>query len=969
MRYQEAHAARSGSVPFTLYGKKTLQRVLSTAVAGVIGLAPAVLISSPALAANAVADDVTFTTTPVVVTEGGVAALELTWVGTTTGATPEADLTWKTETSGTATAGSDYTAVSSTLITFDGNKKATLSVTTLLDSLDEASPETINVSVYDPSGSTSVPIKTAVINITDDDPEPSYTFTANRTSVPEDGGTVRVTARLLTASGRTINIPYSTEDGTAKAGQDYVATSGTLTFAPTETEKYFDVTITDDALYEGTTPQTFVVKAGSADGVAATATPITISIVDNETTPKVGVVAASPTAVAEGQSLSYPLTLIPGSETAVTVKYGTTDTPTPLPSHGPATSGLDYTAVTPPQTVTFSPGVTAGPTAQVITKNDILDELPEDVTVALSEPSGAVIDPTKASAIGTITDQVVSLPVVSLTDASKTIAVEGNSGTKKHTVTVQLSQASGQEQKFTWAAANSGSVSAESGKDFVAGSGALTFAPGDTTKTFDVEIIGDLIDEGDSESFTITLARTAGTATGAGANTIVITDDDAKPTISLEQTDLKMPEGNGYSAALLQVNLSNPSAQGVSWTTALATDPGTATDGATLTGGQTVGADDYDIISVVSPTAQTIAAGQTSGYVLGLVKGDTVFEGDETIRLTAALNTGETDATGGPLSGTITLTNDDLAPALVVDSANAVEGDALALTGTTLGWSQSATLLNVTLAGEKHGTTAAASNNDFSPNVFSVNIPAGTDTDKKVPIGTVNIVNDPTEEPAEAIKVSGSGFGGTGTVKDGWIVIAASDGASEPTDPEEPGEEEPGKPTIATGSTTLTGTGTVTVTGKVAKGADVEFYGRPFGTEEWLKIKTAKADAEGHYSFARWIGTGYQFRTMSSELWSDILTVRVKQNPVLTVTSPSKGKLWVGVAANPKDAGQAVLVQSWVSGAWKTVYKGTTNASGAYSITSSIASGKSLTLRAFVEGDTSEGLLGNWTTSKKITIK
>ena len=45
-----------------------------------------------------------------------------------------------------------------------------------------------------------------------------------------------------------MTVDYATTDGTAKAGEDYTATSGTLTFAPGETEKTVSVTIIDDTI-------------------------------------------------------------------------------------------------------------------------------------------------------------------------------------------------------------------------------------------------------------------------------------------------------------------------------------------------------------------------------------------------------------------------------------------------------------------------------------------------------------------------------------------------------------------------------------------------------------------------------------------------------------------------------------------------------------------------------------------------
>ena len=56
---------------------------------------------------------------------------------------------------------------------------------------------------------------------------------------------------LSEASGETVTVRWSTADGTAEAGEDYVAGSGTVEFAPGETEKAVSVEVLDDALDEG----------------------------------------------------------------------------------------------------------------------------------------------------------------------------------------------------------------------------------------------------------------------------------------------------------------------------------------------------------------------------------------------------------------------------------------------------------------------------------------------------------------------------------------------------------------------------------------------------------------------------------------------------------------------------------------------------------------------------------------------
>ena len=56
---------------------------------------------------------------------------------------------------------------------------------------------------------------------------------------------------LNRAASHAVSVDYATEDGTAAAGADYTATSGTLTFAAGETAKTVSVPVLDDAVDEG----------------------------------------------------------------------------------------------------------------------------------------------------------------------------------------------------------------------------------------------------------------------------------------------------------------------------------------------------------------------------------------------------------------------------------------------------------------------------------------------------------------------------------------------------------------------------------------------------------------------------------------------------------------------------------------------------------------------------------------------
>ena len=70
--------------------------------------------------------------------------------------------------------------------------------------------------------------------------------------------------RLNAAMPGAVTVDYATADGTATAGEDYTAASGTLTFAAGETEKTVEVPVLDDALDEGS--ETFKLRLSNAVG-------------------------------------------------------------------------------------------------------------------------------------------------------------------------------------------------------------------------------------------------------------------------------------------------------------------------------------------------------------------------------------------------------------------------------------------------------------------------------------------------------------------------------------------------------------------------------------------------------------------------------------------------------------------------------------------------------------------------------
>src|SRR5262249_17919410 len=151
---------------------------------------------------------------------------------------------------------------------------------------------------------------------------------------------------------------------------------------------------------------------------------------------------------------------------------------------------------------------------------------------------------------------------------------EGDAGTTTTmTFTVTLSQPATSPVTVNYATANS---SATAGSDYVATSGPLTFAPGETTQTVTVQVLGDGVWEGDEWFYlNLTAPANATIADGQGIGTII--DDDPAPTVSI--SDATVTEGNsGTASATFTVTLSGPI--GLTFQYRVTTSNGTALAGA-----------------------------------------------------------------------------------------------------------------------------------------------------------------------------------------------------------------------------------------------------------------------------------------------------------------------------------------------------------------------------------------------------
>ena len=277
-----------------------------------------------------------------------------------------------TTSGGTATAGTDYTALSNTTLTFAaGETSKTVNISILGDTTPEVI-ETFNVSATGPTGATAG--AAGVVTITNDD---GPSFSVNDVTVTEgNSGTTNLIFTVTLGGDITSNatVQFATQDGTATAGSDYVARTGTLTFTPTGAKtQTVTVTVNGDTTPEAN--ETLNLNLSNSSAGVLIADTQGVGTITNDDLPTLSV---SDITVTEGNSGTVnalvTVTLAGATSSQVTVNFATGDVT--------ATAGTDYVAQN--GTLTFAPG---GATSQVITlavNGDTLDEVNETFNLSLS---------------------------------------------------------------------------------------------------------------------------------------------------------------------------------------------------------------------------------------------------------------------------------------------------------------------------------------------------------------------------------------------------------------------------------------------------------------------------------------------------------------------------------------------------------------------------------------------------------
>ena len=526
----------------------------------------------------------------------------------------------------------DYQSASGTLTFAPNETRKTITVLGTGDDKYEGN-ETFSVKLDTPQNATlSTPDATGTIINDDLIPLISINDVSNLEGDQSTTKTDSFTISLSNPTDQTVTVDFATADGTiinhaaTTANNDYLSASGTVTFNPGEIAKTIAVVTNGDANLEK--DEDFFVNLSNTKEAGILKGQGKGTIANDDTAPTLKIDSVSQKEGDQNTTeLIFTVSLSATSSDPITVEYLTQDNTATI-------ADLDYQTKT--GTLTFAPN-TLTQTFTVLANGDSKLEGDETFKVKLQNPStGALISATEG--IGTIGNDDRQ-PTIGIDQ--KISITEGTSGT----LTVSLSNPSSETVTVKYDTADGKATLGDS--DYIQASGTLTFNPGELNKTIAVSTQADTKFEG-NEDFTVDLRQAANADISAvsGKGAVTIVDDDARPTVSID--NVSQPEGQSNTTPyVFTASLSNPSSETITVNYATGNGSATTTD------------NDY----IAAAGIITFNPNDLSQKITILANGDSTFEPDENffVNLDPAIATNATvSAAAGVGKGT--LLNDDNPP-------------------------------------------------------------------------------------------------------------------------------------------------------------------------------------------------------------------------------------------------------------------------------------------------------------------
>ena len=568
-------------------------------------------------------------------------------------------VTFNTLGTGTATSGSDFTAVTNQTVTFTAGSATsqTVDAVTLDDTLVEGSQTVVGQINGLSATSRSVTLTgggasaTATGTILDADTA-TVAFQSSSSTAGEDAGAHAVTLVLTTTGGNTLESAATfsisaTNSDAENADYDSGSFPKTVTFnagSANATTSTVNITPTSDTLVEGSESVTLTaaVATGAATLGAQTTHAVTITDADAAT---IAFQSASASFAEDGGSKSVTIVLTAGAGNTLEANAVLSLTAT----NGSA-ENADYNSGSFPQAVTFNAG-SGNSATQSITftpASDTLIEGNETVSLSLAIFSGVATLGAQSTETLTITDSDAA------TIAFQSASTTAGEDTGSHNVTVILTTVPGNTLENTnvidISAAN---INAESSDyNFSSFPQTLTFAAGSgnaTSQSAMVTLNSDTFVEG-TESFTLTAAVSSGPATVGtqSTHTFNITDADTA-TVAFQTTSSSAGEDAGTHSVTLVLSTASGNTLENAATFSIGATNGTAENA------------DYDSGSFLKTVTFNVGSGDTATSTVSItLASDTLVEGTETVTLTATVSTGAATL-GAQTTHVVSITDADTA--------------------------------------------------------------------------------------------------------------------------------------------------------------------------------------------------------------------------------------------------------------------------------------------------------------------
>ncbi|MFP2997994.1 Calx-beta domain-containing protein, partial [Spongiivirga sp. MCCC 1A20706] len=554
--------------------------------------------------------------------------------------------------------------------------------------------------------------------ITDND---AASIAIDDVTVNEAAGTATLTVTLTGDVQGGFSVDYATSNNTAVQPGDYTSSTGTLTFAGTDTEtETFTVPIIDDNILEATES-----LFADLSGITNTLVTITdsqgeITITDNDTA---NVSIDDVTVNEVDGTATLTVTLTGNVQSAFDISFASADNSATQPS--------DYTAVS--GTLSFAGNDTETQTVTISIINDTTVENDESFFINLSGITNGLVTVADSQGEVTIIDNDSFITIGDIT-------VNEGAGNATFNVTLTGNVAGG----FTVNYATANDTAIEPG-DYTSNSGTLTFVGTDAeVQTITVPIIDDILVE-PSEDFFVNLSGISSALVAIADNQAVgsITDNDSA---NIVINDVTVNEGDG--TATFTVTLSAAVAGGFS------VDYNTSDDTALQPGDYTTASGTLNFVGT---------AGEPQTFTVPIID-DGLLEVTETFFANLS-NVSSGLVTINDAQGVATITDNDAA--------------SLAINDITVNEAAGTATFTVTLTGDVDGSFtvdyASANNTAVSGSDYTAvtNSLTFTGTDAETQTLTVNITDDNLVEASETYFINLSNVSNT--------LVTISDGQGEGT--------------------------------------------------------------------------------------------------------------------------------------------------------------------------------------------